>query len=304
MSIIYILLLLFVFCFVFAFLTRKYRNPYKLYMCFGKKGSGKSTYLTKLALMYTTDKKYVKRGYKVYTNMLDMTVPGVRLISVDDLGKFVPESDSVLLLDEVGMIWDNRDFKAFKPEVRNFFKLQRHYHVICFLCSQTFDIDKKLRDLTDAMYLFVNLFGVISLGKRIVRRIVLTESTSEAESRISENLKFAPFWNWTFTWIPKYKKYYNSFDVPDMPKLRFKLIQGVPTPQRRGLAIRALRDLRKPVTKPLSLFAEPSDLQQAREVAEAVDLDKIYSLLKTKRPAPGYGSELHQRRAGDADISE
>ena len=28
----------------------KYRNPYKLYMVFGKKGSGKTTLMTKLAL--------------------------------------------------------------------------------------------------------------------------------------------------------------------------------------------------------------------------------------------------------------
>ena len=33
----------------FSFATRKYLNPYKLYLVFGKKGSGKSTYLVKLA---------------------------------------------------------------------------------------------------------------------------------------------------------------------------------------------------------------------------------------------------------------
>lgn len=236
----------------FALYARNYSNPYKLFMCFGKKGSGKSTFLIKQALYYQ------KKGFAVYTNIQDCTVSGVRLIDVNQLGKFVPEQNSVLLLDEVGMIWDSRDFKAFKPEVRDFFKLQRHYHVICYLCSQTFDIDKKLRDLTDGMFLFVNLCNVFSVGKRISRHIVLTESTSEAESRISENLKFTPFWNWKFTFIPKYAKYFNSFTVPDMPKLRYKLLgesSGLPdlTTSNRGGA--TPQELQTAVTTPCSTSA-------------------------------------------------
>lgn len=201
--------------------TRRFRNPYKLYMVFGKKGSGKSTFLVKTAI------RYLSRGYAVYTNMRDLLIDGVRYIDLNDLGDFVPSCDSVLLCDEVGMIWDNRQFKQFKSCVRDFFKLQRHYKVICYLASQTWDIDKKLRDLTDAMYLHVCLFNVFSIGKRIVRRIVLTESTSEAESRISENLKFAPVWNWTFTFIPRYSKYFDSFNVPSLPEIPYESLHGL-----------------------------------------------------------------------------
>lgn len=211
-----IILALFLIPAIFKFLTRKWINPYKLYMVFGKKGSGKSTFLVKLAL------KYLKKGWIVYTNMDDMMVDGVRWFDINHLGDYVPEENSVLLLDEVGMIWDSRDYKKFKPSVRDFFKLQRHYHVICYLASQTFDIDKKLRDLTDGMFLHVNVMNVISVGKLIYKKIVLTESTSEAESRISENLKFAFPLSWTFTWIPKYVKHFNSYDTPDTPKLPYR----------------------------------------------------------------------------------
>lgn len=216
------LMIIIIFCAfaLLSFLTRNYRNYFKLYMVFGKKGSGKSTFLTSQAV------KYIKKGWIVYTNMLDCAVNGVRLIDVNHLGDFVPEANSLLLLDEVGMIWDNRDFKNFRPAVRDFFKLQRHYKVVCILASQTWDIDKKLRDLTDGMYLFINVFNVFSVGKRIIRKIVLTESTSEAESRISENLKFAPIWNWKFIFIPHWKKYYNSFDVPYKPYLDYKVIDN------------------------------------------------------------------------------
>lgn len=214
--------------FLISLLTLRFRNKWKLYMVFGKKGSGKSSFLVKTAV------KYLKRGYIVYSNMVELAIDGVRLIEINDLGEFVPVSNSVLLVDEVGMIWDSRNFKQFKPAVRDFFKLQRHYKVLVFLASQTFDIDKKLRDLTDAMFLHVSLFGVLSIGKRIFKSITLTESTSEAESRIAENLKFAPIWNWTFTWIPKYMRYFDSFVLPSMPEIDYQLTSGIVVPVKKN----------------------------------------------------------------------
>ncbi|MEG1758577.1 MAG: zonular occludens toxin domain-containing protein [Oscillospiraceae bacterium] len=219
---------------LFCLFTRKWNNPYKLFMVFGKKGSGKSTYLVKCAV------KYLKKGWIVYTNMEDMMVDGVRWFNLQHLGDYVPEKNSVLLLDEVGMVWDARDFKNFKPSVRDFFKLQRHYHVICYLASQTFDIDKKLRDLTDGMFLHTSFLNVLSVGKRIYKKIVLTESTSEAESRISENLKFALPFNWTFTWIPKYAKYFNSYEVPDMPNLSYRAVECGNKPSSRPSSAKRL----------------------------------------------------------------
>ena len=56
-----VLVLLVVAVLVFDLKTRKYLNPYKLYLVFGKKGSGKSTYLVKLA------KKHLKKHWLVYT---------------------------------------------------------------------------------------------------------------------------------------------------------------------------------------------------------------------------------------------
>lgn len=223
---------------IISIATKKYRNPWKLYMIFGKKGSGKSTYLVKTAI------RYIKKGYIVYTNIPDLVIQNVRLIDVDHLGDFVPVSHSVMLLDECGMIWDNRDYKKFKPSVRDFFKLQRHYKVIVYLASQTFDIDKKLRDLTDGMYLHKCILNVLSIGKRIYKSITLTESTSEAESRIAENLKFAPIWNWSFTWIPKYNKYFSSFNLPDKPEIQYQELSGFDVSQLK----RARENLSKSVS--------------------------------------------------------
>lgn len=200
---------------IFHFLTRKYLNPYKLFIIFGKKGSGKTTYLVKIAY------KHLKRGWRVYTNMSEVTMPGVRHIDIQHIGDFVPEANSVLLVDEVSMIWDNRDYKSFRPCVRDFFVLQRHYHVKVYLASQAYNCDKKLRDLTDGMFLHQNFLRVFTLGKRITRKITITESTSEAESRIAEDLVICPFWNWTLTYIPKWARYFDSHAIPPKPFIEY-----------------------------------------------------------------------------------
>lgn len=204
------------FAVVFSLATRKYLNPYKLFLVFGKKGSGKSTYLVRLA------HEHMKKGWIVYTNLDELFMPGVRHFNIQHLGDFVPEARSLLLLDEVGMIWDNRDYKVFKPSVRDFFKLQRHYRVKVYMASQTFDVDKKLRDLCDGMFLHQNVARIFTMGKRIVRKVVITQSTSEAESRISEDLVICPFWQWTFTYIPKWAKYFDSHSVPQKEYLEFR----------------------------------------------------------------------------------
>lgn len=199
----------------YSFIVRKYKNPYKLFMVFGKKGSGKSAFLIRQAI------KYQNKGYLVYTNMSDCCLENVRIINPDDLGDFVPVKDSCLLLDEVGMLYDNRNYRNFKSSVRDFFKLQRHYKVICFLASQTFDIDKKLRDLTDEMYLISNIATAFSLVRPIRKSVTLTEATAEGESRIAENLKFKMITSWRLYWIPSMIKYFESFKAPDLPDIEY-----------------------------------------------------------------------------------
>lgn len=196
---------------------KKYINPYKLYMIFGKKGSGKSSYLVKLALMYK------KKGYNVYTNMQDMMVKGVKIFNEDDLGQYVPEEKSVILFDEAGMKFDNRNFKNFKTDTRDFFKLQRHYKVIVYLASQSFDVDKKLRDLTDKMYLVTNIGIIYSLIRPIKKSITLTESTSEAESRIAENLRFEWLFSWKLVKLTKYIKYFQSYSIPEKERIAYSV---------------------------------------------------------------------------------
>lgn len=213
---------------VWHFLTRKYLNPYKLIMVFGKKGSGKTTLLTKLAFTHH------QKGWKVYSTE---PVPYAHMIEPEEIGYVHLDPHSVLLIDEVGMIYDNRNYKQFKPEVRDFFKLQRHYKVKVYMFSQTFDIDVKLRNLCDHMYLVTNVLRVFSWAKKIRRTTVLVASTGESESRIAENLEFEPFIFWPFgsrflTYIPHWSKFFDSHFTRPLRVRDFEQIPGPERPQR------------------------------------------------------------------------
>lgn len=192
----------------------KYRNIYKLFMYFGKKGCGKTTHICKHAF------KYLKRGREVYCTE---HIPGTRFISyenVKDIGKYRYPENAVIFIDEVGMIWDNREFKSFNPEVRNWFKLQRHYKNTVYLYSQHFDIDLKLRNLVDKMYIGKSYFNCISIFKEIRKDLTIVEASSVGESRIADNLVVVPFivpFSRQITWMPKYHAFFDSFAVPELP---------------------------------------------------------------------------------------
>ena len=198
-------------------LTLKYRNPYKLIMVFGKKGSGKTTFIAKHAY------QYIKQGRPVYSTVY---IPGVHLFDVNDIGKCAPPPESVIFIDEVGMIWDNRQYKNFRNDVRDYFKLQRHYHHTVYLFSQTFDIDIKLRNLTDSMYLTRCHMGWLSVARKIRRDITLVEPTGDSEARIADSLEFEPLWLALFggkpvklTFIPRWIKLFDSYDAPELQPL-------------------------------------------------------------------------------------
>lgn len=229
-----VLMILFVFCLflaIFTFFTRKYVNPYKLIMIFGKKGCGKTTYLTKIAY------QHYKSGWTVFSTC---KIPYAHIIDADIIGQYWLPEHSVLLVDEVGMIWDNRDFKNFKNSVRDWFKYQRHNRVKVYLFSQSFDIDKKLRDLCDGMFLLTNFMRVFSYGRKISKNFVLNKSTADSPSNIAENLEFEPFIFFfigtrTLTFIPRWSKYFDSHDRLDLPDFDLVVPFFLPD-QKKGLS--------------------------------------------------------------------
>ena len=205
------------------FATIKYVNRYTLTFVFGRKGSGKTSTIAKYA------SKYRKKGVRVYSNV---PMPDCYLICDDDIGRYHFEPGSVILIDEVGMIWDCRNFKGpskLPEHVRDFFKLQRHYKLTVFLFSQVFDVDKKIRDLCDVMYQIRCVGRVFSVGRRIRKHQVIVKAAPEAPARIDDDLKvesglLSLLRLRRYTFLPKYVKMFDSWSAPELLPKRFALV--------------------------------------------------------------------------------
>lgn len=198
-----------VFCLVFHKLTKKFLNPYKLVFVFGKKGSGKSTLLQKLSY------KYYKNGWTVYSTEESLS-PEILPIDPKNIYNYEFPEHSCIFIDEVSLIWDNRDFKTMDKKVIEWFRYQRHHKCRVFLFSQSFDIDKKLRDLTDEMYIVNKYFRVLVRAKRILRKPIVVHPSPEAPARIDEDLivdgpLMAFFGGRLYAFIPYWAKRYDSF---------------------------------------------------------------------------------------------
>lgn len=159
-------------------------------------------------------------------------IPGCYKIQPEDIGKYEFPRRSLLIIDEVGMIWDNRDFKNFSAATRDWFKLQRHRGIKVICASQSFDVDKKIRDLADDMFLLTKKLRVFSYGKRILKilDIVEADGSHNSESRIVDQLQFdSLFFFWagsrSLTFIPHWTRY---FDTNAAPVLQLKSWEKIP----------------------------------------------------------------------------
>lgn len=217
---IYFFIFIFLFVFSFAVYSRKLNNPYTLTFIFGKKGSGKSTLMVKM-MLYD-----IKHGWHVYTDMKDVFISGVHYFNTNDLAKFSPVEHSSVYLDEVGLSMDNRNFTKFPEGMRDFFALQRKYKCKVVVNSQSYDVDKKVRDRVDKMILQTNIGNIIGISRPIKRTVTLTDANSTSESRIADQLKFSGIFTWKLSWLPRYHKWFNSFNAPSREDLPCKVIVG------------------------------------------------------------------------------
>lgn len=128
------------------------------------------------------------------------------------------KSPAVILCDEINLLWDNRNFKNFSPELQKYFRLQRHYHHIFIGFSQTYDCDKKIRDLADYLLICKRVARVWIRTKAYVKKVVVV-SPDNTNSRDTATMTddFVPLgiFNDLFTvyqaWLPKWVKYHDSF---------------------------------------------------------------------------------------------
>ena len=117
---------------------------------FGLPGSGKTTFLTMIA---QKELKRIERGRSAYKRVLtNFYCQGCYMIDYSQLG-FYDLSDSLILLDEITLDADSRNFKQFDQFKKKFFLLHRHYSIDVIYFTQQWDgVDKKIRDITHDLY--------------------------------------------------------------------------------------------------------------------------------------------------------
>lgn len=135
----YIVLLCVIFSLV-LYICHYCRNPYYLHLVVGSKGSGKSLYLASVA------NKWLSKRLPIYSNM------GIGMPLADKYWLVDYPPDSLILIDEIGVIHPDRAFKSFDPRCMEWYKMSRKRRLTIVASSQTMDVDKKIRDLCDRIF--------------------------------------------------------------------------------------------------------------------------------------------------------
>ena len=180
---------------------------------FGLPGSGKTTFLTMIA---QKELKLIAKGkskYKyVYTNFY---CQGCYKFEYKDLGRFL-FTDALILIDEITLEADSRDFKQFSHDKKYFFLMHRHYNCDIVYFSQHYDnVDKKIRDITYDLF-FVRACRFDWLPFSTATRIFRTLDISEQTHEIVNGYRFPNIFDTLFGNVkqicfrPKWYKYFDT----------------------------------------------------------------------------------------------
>lgn len=191
---------------------------------FGVPGCGKTTLLTMLAQKELRKMANGKSPYKhVLTNFY---CEGCERINLSDLGDYDIE-DSLILLDEITLDADSRDFKTFSQAKKLFFVLHRHVGCdIVYFCQDFSRVDKTIRNLTyDLWYCQKSVFPLFrefTICKRIFRNININEYSNE----LTLGYRFSNLRERLFIHTRKilfrkpWYKYFDSYDKGDLAHLK------------------------------------------------------------------------------------
>lgn len=158
---------------------------------FGVPGCGKTTLATKRARKVNRqikrDEKRVKMGLKpkcpydyVLTNF---DCKDCYKIDFKDIGVYDIQN-CCIILDELTIDADNREFKNFARSSVEGFIYHRHYFNDIYYYTQNYNaVDKKIRDLTHTLYFvkksYLPFLSQFTRARRIFRTIDINEHTKE-----------------------------------------------------------------------------------------------------------------------------
>lgn len=185
---------------------------------FGSPGCGKSTLLTALAVRERKRGRYAH----IYTNF---ACKGFEKLDFHDLAKY-HFTDSLIILDEITIDADSREFKDFDKLIRDFFIYHRHLGCDIIYATQDYcRCDKIIRDLTEELYYVRSISPALPLLRRLIpiskaSRIFRTLDIDEHSHDIVYGYRFATLFERIFgrvsylCWRPRYYRYFDSYCDP------------------------------------------------------------------------------------------
>lgn len=192
---------------------------------FGLPGCGKSTLLAKIA---QKELRRIKKGKSKYARVLsNYYIKGCQRLEFADIG-VVDMTGSLLLIDEISLDADSRDYKSFSHHLKQFFILHRHYGVDVIYATQQYDgVDRKIRELTHNLY-YMKKIGPLTYATTIFRKITISEDSEIKMGYVFPSLlKILTDLKNTMVicWRPRYYKYFDSFDAPALPSKDFEIYE-------------------------------------------------------------------------------
>lgn len=187
-------------------------------LIFGLPGSGKSLLLSYIAYRAVNHKKINFRGFNISTTDYDRiytNFPCEGAYKLDfDLFGVANFTNCLILIDEIQLFADSRNFRNFGDNLKYFFSMHRHFKIDIVACSQSFSaVDARIRSLTHKLYY------VDSIGKFVrVREII---SYFDVNKSIQEGYDYASGFNTKYFFAPRLYKYNDTYatikEIPLQP---------------------------------------------------------------------------------------
>lgn len=150
------------------------------------------------------------KGKSQYDNIYcNVEIENSTFIPIQDIIKIYAIENSLLVIDEASLYYNNRMMKMTDREIE-YFKLHRHYKTDIIVISQSYDdIDITIRRLYDKMYILkkIPIFH-LSILKEIKKFITIDRETEQ----IIEGYAYKGFPKLMYR--KRYYKYFDSYNQP------------------------------------------------------------------------------------------
>lgn len=137
-------------------------------------------------------------------------IPPVYKLDFDDLGKVQILPHSLIIIDEISLVCDSRNYREYKQHTKEFFALHGHYKCDVLYASQGYeDTDKRIRNMTDTL-LYVDRCGAWS-------RVRPIKKSWSIDGSITEGYTLAPPLSSKWLLRRPYYGMFDSFAAPALP---------------------------------------------------------------------------------------